>query len=98
MMSAANATRFNRMRTCRTSFFQMAARITGGCFPSHAQRALCFLSGGVGTDWRADDRRAARVDGYRVAVEHHRPVVETAGRGPGLLLAHPVVLRAVARA
>src|SRR3954451_21861506 len=65
--------------------------------PSDARRALLPLSGGVGTDRRALHHYRG-VDDDVVARDLHREAVHAARRRTPLLLADPVVLRAVARA
>src|SRR5438105_4095979 len=60
-------------------------------------RAFGFLTGGVRPDRGADKDRLG-VDGDNTAVGGHRKPVETSRSGAALLLADPVVLRAVAGA
>src|SRR3954454_605858 len=62
-----------------------------------AVRGLCLLAGGVRADGRPLDDEAG-VHDQRVAADLHGEVVEAARRGPALLLADAVVLRAVAGA
>src|SRR4051795_5566937 len=65
--------------------------------PADAVGALCLLAGGVGSDGRPLDDETG-VHDQRVPADLHGEVVEAARRGPALLLADTVVLRAVARA
>src|SRR5436305_9139637 len=64
---------------------------------SHAQRPFLLLAGGVRADRGAEEDRPG-VHCHAAATDQHREAVEPARRRPGLLLAHPVVLRPVARA
>src|SRR5581483_3537465 len=65
--------------------------------PLGAMRALGLLAGGVGTDGRAlHDLLGVHHD--LTALHAHREAVKPARGRATLLLAHPVVLRAVARA
>src|SRR5919106_607311 len=72
---------------------RMVRRLTG-CLSSDAARALSLLAGGVDPDRRALDLGPG-VDRHRVAVDGDREPVHAPGGGAALLLADPVVLRAV---
>src|SRR5689334_19212767 len=75
---------------------RMLRRLTD-CLSSDAVRAFGLLAGGVRADGRALDD-ASGVDRHRVAIDFDGEPVETPGGGATLLLADPVVLRAVAGA
>src|SRR5689334_14753480 len=107
MINPPNATKLIQISQWRRSFFQMAA-ITDGCLDVvrpggsdaelYAQGSLGVLTGRVGPDRGAEEDVAGVDDDARVARLGRVEPVETARRGAGLLLADPVVLRAVARA
>src|SRR5262249_60599514 len=99
-----------RITQWRRSFFKMAA-ITNGCLVQerrgrggwcspralHAKRTLGVLAGRVGADRRTEED-VAGIDDDRVARLCRVETIETTRRRARLLLAAPVVLRAVARA
>src|SRR5690606_23463649 len=63
-----------------------------------AVRALGLLAGGVGALGRAGDDAAGVDDEVAVVVDRHGEAVHATGGGTALVLADPVVLRAVAAA
>src|SRR3546814_4821211 len=90
--------------TAPTDFTVLAAstaessKVIGSVTPTgDAVRTLGLLAGGVGADRRAD-QHGAGVNADGAAVDGDREAVETTGGGATLLLADPVVLRAVALA
>src|SRR3546814_13729461 len=88
--------------TAPTDFTVLAAstaessKVIGSVTPTgDAVRTLGLLAGGVGADRRAD-QHGAGVNADGAAVDGDREAVENTGGGATLLLAEPVILRAVA--